>query len=51
MNSIVGPSFKVFFTEYNICGSREQCMGPTENTKCSWKFSFSSIQTYAKDQP
>ena len=30
MNSVVGPNFKVIFAKFRTCGSREQCMGPTE---------------------
>ena len=28
MNSAIGPSFKVVFTEKSTCGSRGQCTGP-----------------------
>ena len=33
MNSVVGPNFKVIFTEKSICGFREQCMEPTQNAR------------------
>ena len=33
VNSAVGSSFIVVFTEFHICGSREQCTGPKKNPK------------------
>ena len=33
MNSVVGPNFKVVFTEKSIFGFREQCTEPTQNAQ------------------
>ena len=40
------PSFKVIFSEFHTCGSREQCTGSTEKTmRPSFKVIFSEFHT------
>ena len=42
------PNFKVIFLKKSICGSREQCMGPTKNTGHAKTLDVAVIQTYTK---
>ena len=42
------PNFKEKFTEIRTCGSREQCMGPTQKKPDTENFHFSAIQTQAQ---
>ena len=38
MNSTVKPSFKIVFTEKNICGFHEQCTDPHKKCKRALNF-------------
>ena len=40
MNSIVGSSFKIVFDKKSICGSREQCIRPTQKMHTCVYFPF-----------
>ena len=41
VNSVVGHIFNESFSRKEVCGSREQCMRPTQNAKRSRNYSFS----------
>ena len=45
VNSAMRPSFKEKFTEIRICGSREQCMGPTKKRQHKHKRKHVCTQT------
>jgi len=48
VNSIVGPIFNEILIEKEICGSCEQCTGPTSKTLDAQTLDVCAIQTFTK---
>ena len=48
MNNAVGSIFNESLTKNEICGSNEQCVGPTHKTLDAQTLAVCAIQTFTK---